>query len=249
MTVLITGGSRGIGAAIAERLAGQQHDLVLTARSKDDLRSTAERIRERYGVQVTAISVDMTKPDVTEKLKAEFEKKGITITGLVNNAGFGYQGLVSEMADRAESMITLNVTTLTELTRAFLPSIEQADGFVINIASVAGLVPIPKMSVYAATKAYVVQFSGSLALETKARVLCVCPGPVDTRFHEVAQSGDVGNGGKSAEQVAIATMHALKGRSVIFVSDPQLRWLLRLTGWMPRSWIRRLVKAMVRDRS
>lgn len=249
-TVLVTGGSRGIGASIAERLAGRRHDLVLVARTKDELRTEAERIRERYGITVTAIAVDLTKPGIADTLRDQLVAKDIAIAGLVNNAGFGQHARFADSGETARKMVALNVTALTELTRVFLPDIERAKGFVINVASVAGLVPIPEMAVYSATKAYVVEFSESLSLETSARVLCVCPGMVETRFHEIANTGSKSFSrapkGKSPEQVAAETMHALDRRAVVHVTDPQLRWMLRLLGWMPRSWIRAAARRMAR---
>jgi uncharacterized protein len=245
MTVLITGGSKGIGLAIAERFAEQGTDLVLVAREKEALMHAAERLRERYGVRVTAMSADLVKRGSAGHIHQELAAKGITITGLVNNAGIGHKGPLATTP--AQSIIALNVDALTALTKIFLPDIENASGFVINIASVAGLVPIPRMSVYAASKAYVVSFSESLSFETNARVLCVCPGPVDTEFHDIAGSPSLRKGARSTDQVARATMHALKGRSIVYVSDPTLRCMLRFTGWMPRSWVRSLVKAMSRD--
>ena len=171
--------------------------------------------------------------------------KGITISGLVNNAGVGHKGPLNGTS--VYDILALNVDALIAMTKAFLPDIERSSGFIINVASVAGLVPIPLMAVYAASKAYVVSFSESLSFETNARVLCICPGPVDTEFHDRAGSPALRRGARSPDQVARETMRALRGRSIVRVTDPSLRCMLRLTGWMPRSWVRSLVKAMSRD--
>jgi uncharacterized protein len=245
MTVLITGGSKGIGLAIADRFAQQGTDLVLVAREKDALMRASEQLRERYPIQVVAISADLTKRAAPGHIHKELAAKGITITGLVNNAGIGHKGPLNDTP--VQSLLALNVDALTAMTKTFLPDIERSSGFVINVASVAGLVPIPQMSVYAASKAYVVSFSESLSFETDARVLCICPGPVDTEFHDRAGSPALRRGARSPDQVARETMRALRGRSIVRVTDPSLRCMLRLTGWMPRSWVRSLVKAMSRD--
>jgi uncharacterized protein len=245
MTVLITGGSKGIGLALAERFAQQDSDLVLVAREKDALMRAAEQLRERYTISVTAISADLTKHAAPGLIRKELAAKGISISGLVNNAGIGHRGSLKDTP--THRILALNVDALTGLTKMFLPDIERASGFVINVSSVAGLVPIPQMSVYAASKAYVVSFSESLSSETNARVLCICPGPVDTAFHDIAGSVSLRKGARSADQVARETMRALRRKSIVYVTDPQLRWMLRLTGWMPRSWVRSLVKAMDRD--
>lgn len=246
MTILITGGSKGIGLALAHRFAEQGHDLVLIARDKTTLVAESERIRERFGVVVTAIRMDLSAGS-SHTLKAKLDAKDISITGLVNNAGAGYRGRFVDMDTKARDLIELNVVSLTELTRTFLKDIERADGFVMTIASVAGFVPVPKMAVYAATKAYVISFTESLSFETSARVLCICPGPVDTAFHDRAQSGSLRVGSRSADEVADRAMRALKGKRIVVVTDGKYRFLLVLSRFMPRSLIRMIAKAMMRE--
>lgn len=243
MTVLITGGSKGIGLALAEVFAEQGRDLVLVARDSDALMRESARLREEFGVGVTAIRMDLSSS--AAHLKDALDSQKITVTGLVNNAGFGFQGSLGD--SDVQGMIDLNISSLTNLTRLFLPQIEESRGFVVNVASVAGLVPIRRMAVYAATKAYVVSFSESLSLETSARVLCVCPGPVDTSFHDRAGTGGLRRGSMSAREVARRTVRALRSRKVVVVTDPKLRLLLGFTRWLPRSWIRALSRMMVRD--
>ena len=244
MTIIITGGSKGIGFAIAERFAEEKHDLVLIAREKKALMRASEELHKRHGVRVTAMSADLTKAGCASRIRRELDAKSITITGLVNNAGIGHKG---SMIDTPRELRALNIDALTELTSTFLTDIERASGFIINVSSVAGLIPIPHMSTYAASKAYVVSFSESLSFETDARVLCICPGPVNTEFHDNAKNPSLRKGARSPEQVAHETIRALKGRKIVYITDPKLRCMIGLTRWMPRAWIRSLIKAMMNE--
>jgi uncharacterized protein len=178
---LVTGASGGIGEAIAKELSGKYH-LVLVARSADKLQALAQ---ELGGAHV--IVADLSTPDAAEKLMQELKTRQLEIEVLVNNAGFADFGDFAQ-ADPAklEQMIHLNMTTLTMLTRAMLPQmIARRRGRVMNVASTAAFMPGPLMSVYYATKAYVLSLSEALSEELKGSnvtVTVLCPGPVESGF-------------------------------------------------------------------
>ena len=186
-TALVTGASMGIGAAFARSLATKKYDLVLVARSQDKLGELAHELTTNHGVKVKVWVADLTVPTAAQGVFDAVKSWDWTIDLLVNNAGFGdYAAFVSCDRSKQISMIQLNVLALTELTHLFLPSmVERKSGSIINVASIAGLQSLPYLSVYAATKAFVVSFSESLWAEVKGsgvKVQALCPGSTESNF-------------------------------------------------------------------
>lgn len=190
-SVLVTGASSGIGRALADRFARAGHSCILLARSKNALHRLADDLSSRYGVETHVIVADLSAsgsaPGIVEKLN----RRGLSVDVLVNNAGFGDRGAFAELsAERQVAMIQVNVTTLTELTHLLLPTMLDRDrGGILNVASTAAFQPGPYMSVYYATKAYVLSFSEGIAEETSesgVTVTCLAPGPTRTAFIEKA---------------------------------------------------------------
>ena len=209
-TVLITGASSGIGAEFARQLHALGAQLILTARSVDKLR----RVQAACPGSVVILG-DLTDPGFPARLYAIATGNGRRVDMLINNAGYGYYGRFHE-GDLAWqlNMIQLNTAALTELTYRFLPQMldRPEDGCgVINVASVAGFLPLPNFNVYAATKAYVKNFSQALWAEVGDQgitVTCLSPGYTRTNFHTVAN----GAGGQYFEQEPGAVVRAaLKG--------------------------------------
>ena len=163
---LITGASTGIGAVYAERLARRGHSLVLVARDKSKLEQLAERLRKDFGVVVDVLPADLTQPDelsVVEKRLREDSKIEI----LINNAGLPQSGgFLSQTSEGLDKLLSLNVTALTRLAAAVAPRLVQAgQGAIVNVGSVVGLAPELGMTVYGATKAFVLFLSQGLSLE------------------------------------------------------------------------------------
>ena len=191
-TALITGASSGIGAVFAQELAKQQTNLVLVARSEEKLNQLADRLRQQYQIQVEVLLADLTKPGANQEICDRVSQKNITVDILINNAGFGDYGAFSDRPLQKQlEMIQLNILALVELTHLFLPGMKhQKSGSIINVGSIAGFQPLPYMSVYAATKAFVLSFSEALWAENREfniRVQALCPGPTDTNFPNVAE--------------------------------------------------------------
>jgi short-subunit dehydrogenase len=186
-TALVTGASSGIGRELAHCFARDGHDCVLLARSKDALHDLADTLESTHGIDAHALPADLSVPGVADDIQAELRERSLTVDVLVNNAGFGARGAFAELdAQRQVDMIRVNVTALTHLTRRLLPSmLERNRGGVLNVASTAAFQPGPYMSVYYATKAYVLSFSEGLTGEvedTGVTVTCLTPGPTDTAF-------------------------------------------------------------------
>ncbi|MEI7752041.1 MAG: SDR family oxidoreductase [Candidatus Omnitrophota bacterium] len=191
VTALVTGASSGIGKALARELAAQGAHLVLVSRNVQRLEQEAEDLKIRFGVKIHVFPEDLTQLEERLELFAWIQKSGITVDLLVNNAGLAHYGPFEEASfDDTSAMLDLNIHALTHLTRLFLPGmLERGTGGVLNVGSTAGFQPIPYLSIYAASKAFVLNFSEALWAECKSRgvrVFCLCPGNTLTRFHQAA---------------------------------------------------------------
>ena len=165
-TVLVTGASSGIGATYAERFAGRGHDLVLVARDKARLDTLATRLREEHGVAVEVLQADLTHPAGLAAVETRL-REDARIGVLINNAGMAQSGgFVGQTAQSIERLITLNTTALTRLAAAVAPRfVQSGSGAIVNIGSVVGFAPEFGMSIYGATKAFVLFLSQGLNLE------------------------------------------------------------------------------------
>jgi len=186
-TVLITGASSGLGIEFAKIHAAKGDDLVLVARSKDKMNLLKAEIERKHDVSVVVIGRDLSESNAPRTIYNELKAKKIQIDYLINNAGFGDYGLYAQSNwEKQLQMINLNITALAYLTKLFLPDmIGNKYGKILNIGSVASFLPGPTMSVYFATKAFVLSFSEALANEAKGTgvtVTALCPGPTATGF-------------------------------------------------------------------
>ena len=208
-TALVTGASSGIGRSLALRFARQGYDVVLVARRQASLEALAAEIHH-LGRAAHFHAADLAQRGSAADLHGRLESVGTPVDVLVNNAGVGMRGRFDELSlDRQLAMIELNVVSLTALTRLFLPAmLERNVGGVLNVASTAAFQPGPLMSVYYATKAYVLSFTEAIAEEvaaTELKVSCLCPGPTETGFAaeaDLEQSRLFKGGAMSADDVA-----------------------------------------------
>lgn len=189
-TVLITGASSGIGATYAERFARRGHDLVLVARDKARLNALAARLRQNSGVAVDVLQADLTQP--ADLASVETRLTGDSSIGiLINNAGMAQSGsFVQQTAEGIDRLIALNTTALTRLAAAVAPRFAQSGtGAIVNIGSVVGFAPEMGMSIYGATKAFVLFLSQGLHLELSPQgvyVQAVLPAATRTEIWERA---------------------------------------------------------------
>ncbi|MGP1373847.1 MAG: SDR family NAD(P)-dependent oxidoreductase [Almyronema sp.] len=254
-TVLITGASTGIGAAFARRLAAQKYDLVLVARSEDKLTAIAQQLSNQHSIRADVIAQDLTLADAAPAIAAQVAEKGLTLDWLINNAGFGRYGEFTQV-DRSThlQMIQLNVMALVDLTYQFLPSMQQRrSGCIINVASTAAFQPIPYMSIYAATKAFILSFSEALWEENRdygVKVLAVCPGPTRTQFADRANFPDsmaerMGQNYDSSEEVVNDALKALsRGQSTVVTGSFSNKVVAALPRLLPRQNVVQLVGQM-----
>ncbi len=259
---LITGASSGIGAATARWLARQGMRVVLTARRQDRLEALAQEIRAQGGAAL-AIPADLNHFSDREALVRRIEDTWGPVEVLINNAGFGYYGTVEETPwEVIEGMFTVNILAMIHLVQLVLPGMRRLGrGHIINVASVAGYISTPPLTVYSATKFAVVGFSEGLRRELEPHgihVTVISPGPVRTEFGQVASGlavdpGEV-PGGLDPEAIARAIARALRRpRREIVVPALYLPaiWINRalpgLVDWgaarQGRAWLRHLEKA------
>lgn len=258
-TALVTGASSGIGRALAQQFAAHGYDLVLVARNEEALQVVARTLSGPRGEadpprppRIQIIAADLAQPRSASALIEQLSARGIHIDVVVNNAGFGLQGEFADLPlERQLEMIQLNVTTVTELTRLLLPGIlARRGGGVLNVASTAAFQPGPLMSVYYATKAYVLSFTEGIAEEVVGRgikVSCLCPGPTETEFAgraSMTESNLFKAAVMHADDVARAAYDGWNAGTVVIVpgfSNRRGTFVVRLA---PRALVRRIVKRL-----
>jgi hypothetical protein len=184
---LITGGSAGIGAALAGVFAEHGHDVILVSRNREKLEACGREIQRKFPVEVTCVAEDLADPGGPARLDRAVRDLGLEVHNLVNNAGVGLYGkFVTTDLDTELRMIQLNVTSVLELIKRFLPPmVDRRNGRILNVASTAAFVPGPWMSTYYATKAFVLSFSEAIDYELKPNgisVTTLCPGPTESEF-------------------------------------------------------------------
>ncbi len=170
-TALVTGASSGIGKAFAELLAHKGYGVVLTARRRDRLEALAADLARRYSVTTHTIVADLSQPDASQQIASELASRKIAIDVLVNNAGYGVPGsYINVPWNDHERFMQVMVTAVLDLTYRLLPGmLERGWGRVINIASVAGMVPAPAgHTLYGASKSFLIRFSEALDAENGA---------------------------------------------------------------------------------
>jgi short-subunit dehydrogenase len=256
-TALVTGASSGIGTAFAEALAGRGCDLVLVARSAGALAVLAQRLRSEHGVRVETLAQDLTAPGAAQAVQQETDRLGLGVNILVNNAGFGSVGRFDTIAaQRSAREVALDVAAVVELAHAFLPSMAgRGEGAVVNVASTAAFQPVPYMSVYGASKAFVFSFSQALWAEYRSlgvRVLALCPGPVDTNFFAVAGTREVGKRAavgrpKTPEAVVRAALRALDRNRFMVTPGLANAALPALNRLLPRHLLLAVAERLYRD--
>ena len=186
---LVTGATAGIGAAFARQLAAGNHDLVVVARDASRLTELAAELTDRYAVRAIPLPADLCTDAGCEAVEERL-RAGVDL--LVNNAGISLnRSFLRSTVDDETRQLRLNVEAVMRLTLAALPPmVERGRGAVINVSSVAGFGPVQPGSTYSASKAWVTNFSESVALSVRqrgVRVMALCPGYTRTEFHDRAE--------------------------------------------------------------
>ena len=252
---LITGASSGIGKAFAEHLAREGAKLVLVARGKEALESLASTLKQQHGTEVIIISKDLSRLEAPQEILDELKKTGISIEGLINNAGMGVFGKLHQTdLQHNQQLLMLNVLALASLTQLFLPEmVERKSGIIINISSTASFLPLAYMSNYAASKAYVRSFTEALWAENQhegLQFLCVCPGATATNFFKaMGTQPDLGKA-EIAERVVKQALKALDQHKIVTICGSFIKNFVRAQAgrFVTQKFLAKMGEAVMRQR-
>jgi len=246
---LITGASGGIGEALAYQLAAKKHNLLLVARNESKLQQLCDELTFKNGITAQYIVADLSKPDAPKLVFEESNKRNLSVTMLVNNAGIGSSGEFFKNNLQSElDMLQLNNASLVALCHLFLPDmVKNKIGIIINVASLAAFFPSPYMAVYAASKVFVRSFTQALTEECKpygVQVMLFNPGFTSTNFVKTSANDNAwGNAltegayTQTSEQVAIEMLHALEDNKTFHVSGILNSILVKIMALVPNSMI------------
>ncbi|XP_072321512.1 very-long-chain 3-oxoacyl-CoA reductase-B isoform X2 [Eucyclogobius newberryi] len=174
---VVTGATDGIGKAYAEELGRRGFSIVLISRSQDKLDDVAKAMESKYGVQTKTISADFSSVDIYSSIEEGL--RGLEIGVLVNNVGISYSYpefflSIPNLNSFIDSMININITSVCQMTRIVLPQmVERKKGAILNLSSASGMYPVPLLTVYSASKAFVDFFSQGLQMEYKSKGIIV----------------------------------------------------------------------------
>jgi short-subunit dehydrogenase len=241
-TALITGSSEGLGRDLAELFARDHHNLILVARNEARLNELAKELRAEFRVEVSVIVQDLSLPNAAQIVFDKLQDKPIDF--LINNAGFGTIGRFAKSDVQSQlNMLQVNIVALTHLTRLILPGmLKLRSGRIMNMASVAGMLPGPVMAVYYASKAYVISFSEALATElagTGITVTAVCPGPTKTEFQNrsgAAESNLYRFNVMSSQKVAHIAYNAMMHGRRLVITGLSNKLFGVTAKFLPRRW-------------
>lgn len=247
-TALVTGASSGIGREIARLHAAAGGDLVVVARRADRLATLKAELEAAHGVTVHSVPIDLARPAAAAEISRFLTGHGIVISVLVNNAGIGGAGPAHEAPEgRDAAIVALNVAAPVALYRLIVPGmVARGHGRILNVGSIVGFAPGPRLATYAASKAFLLSFSEATAEElagTGVTVTYLAPGLTASEFHAAAgmvTEGETAAGGRPAAAVAAAGYRAmLAGRRVAFAEASTA-----IAAQMPRALPRRLTTAL-----
>ncbi len=243
---VITGASRGIGAEYARALAAQGYDLLLVARDSTRLETLRHELHSVCQREIWTESLDLSKSQAAESLYNLARSYRSEVSLLINNAGFGLYGDFAEMPLASiQNMLQLHINTIVESIRLFLPDmLARKRGEIITVSSVAGFFPIPYITEYAATKAFLIAFSEGLAREIRNQGVTIqvcCPGFTDTDFHQSAghQPKHVFFA-QSPQSVVQTSLQALQFKRTLVT----IGWQGRLASWTSKIIPHRILMAL-----
>ncbi len=250
---LITGASSGIGRELAIVFASKGNNLLLVSRSEDELKKLAEELSQKYNIQAKYLAKDLSLASSPKEVYEYCLTSNLEVNNLINNAGFGDFGLFNEVKlSRQIEMINLNISALVALTHLFIPNmIANREGRILNVASTAAFQPGPLMSVYFATKAFVLSFSEAITNELKPyniSVTALCPGPTASNFKAAAnlENSRMMKARKlpTSAEVAEFGYQALMAGKMVAIHGRRNRLLASLIRFIPRKLILKSVRKL-----
>lgn len=242
---LITGASSGLGADFAREFAARGYDLFVTARRTDRLESLKQEIESTHRNRVYLLSADLGAPEGAQEILDELKKQELRVHTLINNAGMARHAAFVDRDDWDQT-IQVNVTSLVNLTNALLPDMfAQKAGQILNVSSIAAFQAMPWMSIYAASKAFVLSFTEGLAEELKGRnikISCLCPGGIRTEFSQASDIDETKYPDfvfMESVDVVREAIKALERNELIYVPGAINKASIAASKFLPRSWTRK----------
>lgn len=251
---LVTGASSGIGRALALRAASGGYNIVALARDSARLEALGALCRERHGGEVRVLALDLSLPDAVSKIETWLKRQGIVVDLLINNAGFGVHGRFCDTdITREFALLGVSVNAVVSLTKLALPAmIEKGSGAILNVGSVYCFAPVPYQAVYAASKAFLLSFSLSLAEELEGSgvtVTLLAPGITRTEFRARAGISDSGRlAGMEPSAVADAAFTGLSSGKLLVIPGLTNKLFAALAEHAPTGWKAGLVGKINRAR-
>jgi hypothetical protein len=249
---VVTGATSGIGRSFAAALAARGYDLLVTGRRREHIEAAAAEIRSIHGVAVDVRILELTDRDAMRGFVREVASRE-HVAVLVNNAGYGRSSPFHEDDVEAEAgMVTVHVETTLRLTHAVIPAMRRrGGGWIINVSSLASYLPLPRGAVYASTKAWMVGFSESIALElagSGVRCQALLPGFTRTDFHRSPQYGNLDRRNRGLvrwmepDEVVSASLRAIeRGRRIVCIPGAVNRVVAAAVRLIPRRVLYRLI--------
>ncbi|MCA9380895.1 SDR family oxidoreductase [Candidatus Dojkabacteria bacterium] len=245
--VLITGASSGIGKEFAEIYAANKSNLLLVARSEDKLKEIASNLSSGYGIEVDIFVKDLSEENAVNELMQYINEKGYLVTDLINNAGFGDYGSIIETDWTKESnMIHVNIVTVVHLAKEIAKHMvsNNIKGKILNVGSIASYMPNPFMSVYHASKSFVLSFSLGIREDLRRKgitVTVLCPGVTASGFQERANITNAsfikGRSMPTSKEVAVYGYSQLQKGRAIALHGFRNRFLVFLMRFIPKTWV------------
>lgn len=260
---MVTGASGGIGEALVRKLAQRKHNLLLVARNEEKLVQISQQLQDQFGVQVSYVAADLSKPDAPFTIYEQTQKYNWEIDLLINNAGIGSGGEFAQLSLPSElDLLQLNNASLVAMTHLFLnPMRERQHGTIINVASMTAFMPVPYMATYAASKMFVRSFTQALTQECKpynVHVMLFAPGLTKTNFNESAGINNQKGVGLSSDyetaaaqmpdEVADELVKALDAKEPFHVSGSRNRFGYRMLALLPNAMIARSMASSYRKK-
>jgi short-subunit dehydrogenase len=255
MYALITGASKGIGKAMATELAKRNHNLLLVARSGDLLKQIAEELSQQYQIKVHYLAIDLSTSTACEEIKKWCETNQYHLNILINNAGYGLWGWFEKLSlQEQRNMMQLNMNVLVDLTYTLLPLLRNTaqnsgkKSYIMNVSSTTAYQAVPTMSVYAASKAFVLSFTRGLRFELQdspISVTCLSPGATDTEFSNRAKMVDslkatAEKVNMTPESVAIIALNGMFNGSAEVIPGFINAFSAKMTSFTPKSLVEKI---------
>jgi short-subunit dehydrogenase len=245
----VTGAASGLGYELALLLARDAYNLILVDIDAEKLESTKAEIQATYGVTAKTLTKDLSQIDIAQEITKEVQTTPIDV--LINNAGFGLFGSFSDTCwERESKMLHLHIITTTHLTKLLLPDmIARGSGKILNVSSLAAFQPGPLMSLYYASKSYLLSFSQAIANELKGTgvtVTALCPGPTRTAFQGVVSDNCSKNkitfNMACAKEVAAYGYHAMIKGKTVAIPGKLNKFLSALPRFISRNMATKIVR-------